>query len=120
IGSLHEKGALFLAGNRVFKLTGRGEHFQVVSPDLSAQDPARVTSVGSGAETYAIVYALAESPVQAGLMWAGTDDGKVWVTENGGGQWTDLSASLPAPARGQWIMRIEPSHQDARVAYLAA
>ena len=119
IGSRHEKGALYLGGNRVFKLTRNGEHFQAISPDLSAQDPAKTTAVGSGAETYAIVYALAESPLQAGLLWAGTDDGKVWVTENGGGQWTDLSASLPAAARGQWIMRIEPSHHDARSAYLA-
>ena len=119
IASLHEKGALFLGGNRVFKLANHGEHFQAISPDLSAQDPARITAVGSGAETYAIVYALAESPLKGGLLWAGTDDGKLWVTENGGGSWTDLSASLPAAARGQWIMRIEPSHHDARVAYLA-
>ncbi|HET8646049.1 MAG TPA: glycosyl hydrolase, partial [Vicinamibacteria bacterium] len=119
IGSRHEKGALFLAGNRVFKLEKRGEHFQVVSPDLSAQDPSRTTAVGSGAETYGVVYALAESPARAGLLWAGTDDGKLWVTENGGAHWTDLSAGLPAPARGEWIMRIEPSKHDARVAYLA-
>jgi photosystem II stability/assembly factor-like uncharacterized protein len=119
LGSRHEKGALYLAGNRVFKLTGKGERFQPISPDLSAQDPARTTAVGSGAETYAIVYALAESPLQAGLLWAGTDDGKLWVTENGGGQWSDLSAGLPAAARGQWIMRVEASHHDARVAYLA-
>lgn len=119
IGSRHDKGTLYLAGNRVFKLSKQGEHFQAISPDLSAQDPARITAVGSGAETYAIVYALAESPLKAGLLWAGTDDGKLWVTENEGGSWTDLTASLPPAARGQWIMRVEPSHHDPRVAYLA-
>lgn len=119
IGSRHEKGVLFLGGNRVFRLENSGEHFKAISPDLSAQDPARTTAVGSGAETYAVVYALAESPARAGLLWAGTDDGKLWVTENGGGAWTDLSAFLPAAARGEWIMRVEPSRHDPRVAYLA-
>jgi photosystem II stability/assembly factor-like uncharacterized protein len=119
IGSRHQKDALYLGGNRVFKLTSKGERWQLVSPDLSSQDPQKTTAVGSGAESYGVVYTLAESPVKAGLLWAGTDDGKLWLTENDGGNWTDLSANVPAPARGQWISRIEPSHQDASVAYLA-
>jgi hypothetical protein len=57
--------------------------------------------------------------VKAGLLWAGTDDGKVWITEDEGAHWTDLSANLPAAAKGQWISRIEASWQDANVAYLA-
>lgn len=119
IGSSHEKGVLFLGGNRVFRLSNRGEHFQAVSPDLGAQDPSRTNAVGSGAETYGVVYALAESPSRAGLLWAGTDDGKLWVTENAGGQWRDLSSALPAAVRGEWIMRIEASRHDPNVAYLA-
>ena len=75
-------------------------------------------TIGSGAENYGVVFALAESPRKAGLLWAGTDDGKLWVTEDEGGNWTDLTASLPAAAKGQWIARIEPGHADDRVAYL--
>ncbi len=119
IGSRHEPGTLYLAGNRIFKLTERGERWALVSPDLSAQDATRTSAVGSGAENYGVVYTLAESPRQAGLLWAATDDGKLWVTEDGGSRWTDLSANLPAPAKGQWMSRIEASSADPKVAYLA-
>lgn len=119
LGSRHAKGTLYLAGNRVFRLRNRGEEWATISPDLSTRDPLKTTAVGSGAENYGVVYALAESPLKAGLLWAGTDDGKLWLTEDDGGHWTDLSANLPVPARGQWISRIEPSAQDAKVAYLA-
>jgi photosystem II stability/assembly factor-like uncharacterized protein len=119
IGSTHQKGTLYLGGNRVFRLAGKGERWQSISPDLSTQDPQKTTAVGSGAENYGVVYTLAESPARAGVLWAGTDDGKVWITENDGGAWTDLTASLPAAVKGQWISRIEPGRQDAKVAYLA-
>lgn len=118
VASRHEKGVLYLAGNRVFRLEARGEHWQPISPDLSAREADRITATGSGAENYAVVYALAESPLEKGLLWAGTDDGKLWITPDGGGAWTDLSKTLPAEARGQWINRIEPGHFDARSAYL--
>jgi hypothetical protein len=52
------------------------------------------------------------------MLWAGTDDGKLWVTENEGKQWADLTGSLPAPAKGEWISRVEAGHADAGVAYL--
>jgi photosystem II stability/assembly factor-like uncharacterized protein len=119
VGSRHHKGTLYLAGNRVFRLTGRGERWQAISPDLSTGDPVRTTATGSGAENYGVVYTLAESPLQAGLLWAGTDDGKLWITRDDGGTWTDLTASLPAAAKGQWLNRIEASAHDAQVAYLA-
>jgi len=119
IGSRHEKGAMYLGGNRVFKLTARGENWKVISPDLSTRDPEKTRSVGSGAETYGVVYTLAESPSQKGLLWAGTDDGKVWVTVDEGGNWTDLTGNLPAEARGLWIGRIDASPHDPKVAYLA-
>ncbi len=119
IASRHAKGVLYLAGNRVFKLTGKGEEWTLISPDLTARDPEKTASVGSGAENYGVVYTLAESPMRAGTLWAGTDDGKVWVTEDEGGRWTDLTANLPAAARGEWMSRIEAGAHDAKVAYLA-
>jgi photosystem II stability/assembly factor-like uncharacterized protein len=119
IPSRHEPGTLYLAGNRVFALTNQGERWTPISPDLSAREIDKIATTGSGAETYGVVYALAESPVSKGILWAGTDDGRVWVTEDGGGRWTDLTASLPAEAKGQWIARIEPGWKDANVAYLA-
>jgi photosystem II stability/assembly factor-like uncharacterized protein len=119
IGSRHGKDVIYLAGNRVFKLTLRGEQWQAISPDLSTRELSRMQAAGSGAENYGVVYSLAESPVKAGLLWAATDDGKVWVTQDEGAHWSDLTGNLPAETRGQWMSRIEAGWQDARVAYLA-
>ena len=118
IRSTHDPKRFYLAGNRVFVLTDRGDTWQVISPDLSTNNPERTTTTGSGAETYGVVFTLAESPARAGMLWAGTDDGKLWVTEDSGGHWTDLTGSLPAEAKGQWIARVEPGHTDTNVAYL--
>ena len=118
IQSVHDRNTMYLAGNRVFALTDHGESWRVISPDLSTNNPERTATTGSGAETYGVVFTLAESPVKQGLLWAGTDDGKLWVTEDQGGHWTDLPGSLPQEAKGQWIARVEPGHKDARTAYL--
>src|SRR5437763_14673705 len=118
IGSRHKPGVIYLGGNCVFKLTDRAEKYSVISPDLTHTAPARTTATGSGAENYGVVYSLAESPKRAGLLWAGTDDGRLWITENDGGKWTELTNNLPEPARGQWIVRIEPSNADPNVAYV--
>ena len=118
IGSHHQPGVLYLAGNRVFRLTDKAEHYQVISPDLTRNEPGKIDAAGSGAENYGVVYSLAESPVKAGLLWAGTDDGRLWVTQNDGGNWTELTAKLPEPERGQWVVRVEPGAKDAKVAYV--
>ncbi len=64
------------------------------------------------------MYALAESPRTAGIIWAGTDDGKIWVTGDAGATWTDLTASLPSAAQGQWIANLEAGHADDNVGYV--
>lgn len=118
VGSRHDKGTMFLAGNRVFRVTGQGEVFTPISPDLSSGELAKMTAKGSGAENYGAVYALSESPRKAGLLWAGTDDGKLHVTSDNGANWADLTAFLPPPAKGQWIARLEAGRHDDKVAYL--
>lgn len=117
--SRHAKDVHYLAGNRVFRLTDRGERWKPISPDLTAQDAKRSRTAGSGAETFGVIYTLSESPARPGLLWAGTDDGKVWRTDDEGGTWTDLTAGLPAAAKGQWIQRIEAGREPG-VAYLVA
>lgn len=118
IGSAHDKDVLYLAGNRIFKLTHHGEHFEIISPDLSHDDRDKTDTVGSTAENYAVVYALAESPLKAGRLFAGTDDGRLWLTSDEGKQWTELTGKIPAEARGKWVARIEPSHYDADAGYV--
>ena len=119
IGSAHEPGILYLGGNRVFRFAEKGERWSTISPDLTARISERLDASGSGAETYGIVYSLAESPVKKGMLWAATDDGKLWITENEGKEWIDLTASLPRDAKGEWISRVEAGRKDASVAYLA-
>ncbi|MDB4949965.1 MAG: hypothetical protein JWM27_2614 [Gemmatimonadetes bacterium] len=119
IPSRHDPRVFYLAGNRVFRFTDRGEAWRIISPDLSMNEQDKTTTTGSGAEAYGVIYALAESPVKAGMLWAGTDDGKLWTTADDGGSWTDLTRSLPAAARGHWISRVEPGWKDANVAYIA-
>src|SRR6184192_842459 len=116
IMSRHKPGVIYLAGNCVFRLTDRMERYSVISPDLTHNEPAKTNATGSGAENYGVVFSLAESPKRAGLLWAGTDDGRLWITENDGGKWTELTDSLPEPASGQWVSRIEPGAKDANVA----
>jgi photosystem II stability/assembly factor-like uncharacterized protein len=118
IGSRHQPGVVYLAGNHVFRLTDKGEHFQVISPDLTRNEPGKTDAAGSGAENYGVVYSLGESPVKPGLLWAGTDDGRLWLTQNDGANWTELTEKLPEPVRGQWIVRVEPGAKDTRVAYV--
>lgn len=120
IGTPASPGVLYLAANRVFRLTDRAEHFSVISPDLTRNDPARINATGSGAENYGVVYSLGASAIKAGLLWAGTDDGRLWVTENDGGNWTELTKNLPEEMRDHWVVRIEPSANDPQVAYVAA
>ncbi len=118
IASLHQKDVMYLAGNRVFKLTRHAQSFETISPDLSYNQPDKTTSVGSTAENYAAVYALAESPLKPGRLFAGTDDGRLWVTENEGRDWVELTGNIPVEARGKWVARIEPSHFDDRSGYV--
>jgi photosystem II stability/assembly factor-like uncharacterized protein len=118
IMSRHKPGVIYLGGNCVFRLTDRAEKYAVISPDLTRNDPARTVTTGSGAENYGVVYSLAESPKRAGLLWAGTDDGRLWITENDGGNWTELTGNVPDPAHGQWVVRIEASAHDPNAAYL--
>jgi len=111
----------------IFKTTNGGQSWSVISPDLSTQDPKRIVSSGGivgdnlGQFYGEVVFAIAPSPLQKGLIWAGTNDGKVWYTKDGdkdgGGKWNDVSKGLPAWAT---ISQIEPSHFDAGTAYVAA
>jgi photosystem II stability/assembly factor-like uncharacterized protein len=117
--SVHDKGALYSAGNHVFKLTEHGERWHVISPDLSSKSYEKMTTVGSGAEDFGVVYALAESPVKAGVLWVGTDEGKLWRTDDDGGAWAELTAGVPAAAKGSRISGIAASVADVQVAYIA-
>ena len=117
--SKHKPGTIYLGGNRVFRLTDRMENYAVMSPDLTRNEAEKTNATGSGAENFGVVYSLAESPLKPGLLWAGTDDGRLWITDNEGAKWTELTQNLPEQLRGQWIVRIEAGNHDPKVAYVA-
>ena len=109
----------------VFKTSDEGQTWKVISPDLSTQDPTRIVSSGGvvqdnlGQFYGEVVFAIAPSPIQQGLIWAGTNDGKLWYTKTGGGQWTDVTKNITGlPAWGT-VRMIEPSHFDPATAYVA-
>jgi photosystem II stability/assembly factor-like uncharacterized protein len=114
--SHHDPEVLYLGGNRVFRLTRRGDLWFAISPDLSRNEPGKTATVGSEAETHGTVVALAESALQKGLLWAGTDDGRVHVTADDGGTWTDVT---PKEVGGLYVSRIAASRHAARTAYVA-
>ena len=109
----------------IFKTSNGGESWSVISPDLSTQDPAHNQPSGGlvgdnlGQFYGEVVFAIAPSELQKGLIWAGTDDGKLWYTKDAGAHWIDVTNNITGlPAWGT-ISKIEPSHFDAATAYIA-
>lgn len=108
----------------IFRTSDGGQTWRVISPDLSTQDPERIVSSGGvigdnlGQFYGEVVYAIAPSPIQQGLIWAGTNDGKIWYTRDGGGTWHDVTANVAGLAPWGTIAKIEPSHFDPATAYV--
>ena len=116
---------LYVTSNMVHRSYDGGQTWETISPDLTRHDPKTLIASGgpitldiTGTETYATIFAFAESPVKAGVLWAGSDDGMVHVSTDNGKSWTDVTpANLP-----EWalISYVEPSHYDAGVCYVSA
>ena len=86
--SPHNADVVYFGANRLFRSFDQGKSWSAISPDLT-------TSRNRGDVPYATITSLSESPKQFGLIWAGTDDGQVWVTSGGGNDWREVSAKLP-------------------------
>jgi photosystem II stability/assembly factor-like uncharacterized protein len=114
IYSKHEPKTLYVGGNYVFKLLNRGDEFERISPDLTKHDYATIETTGSNAETYGTVVSLVESPLKQGLLWSGSDDGMIYVTEGDGKNWRDVT---PKAADGRYVSKLEASNHDPSVAY---
>ena len=125
--SPHDSKTLYLGGNRLMRSTNRGASWEIISPDLSTKDPeltsgpAPAMGERGGAETHATIISVVESALMRGLIWAGTDDGNVQVTRDGGRTWTNVRGNIPRTLvpPGTWVSRVEPSHFDAGTAYVS-
>ena len=123
--SPHDSNIIYIGGSQVLKTTDEGQSWVEISPDLTKADPETLKPSGGpinrdavGAEHYATVYALAESPHEPGVIWAGSDDGLLHITKDGGANWTEITP----PGLGDWTMfnMIEPSPHDPATAYVTA
>ncbi|MGH2451274.1 MAG: WD40/YVTN/BNR-like repeat-containing protein [Candidatus Limnocylindria bacterium] len=123
--SPHDPNTLYVTGNRVFRSHDEGVTWEVISPDLTRNDPTRlepsggpITKDNTGAEYYCTIFAFDESPVERGVLWAGSDDGLVHVSRDGGRRWTKVTP----PGLPKWalISMIEASPHEGGVAYVAA
>ncbi|MBA2687979.1 MAG: glycosyl hydrolase, partial [Gemmatimonadaceae bacterium] len=123
--SPHDPKTLYVGSSVVFKSTNNGQSFSAISPDLTRHDPRTLGASGgpitkdqTSVEYYATVFTIAESPRQAGVIWAGSDDGLVHVTRDAGKSWTNVTPpGMPDFAR---VSLIEVSPHSPGTAYVAA
>ena len=123
--SQHNPRTIYFGGNHLFKSVDRGDSWNIVSPDLSDNDPERTTRVTggltsdvTGAENHGTIITIAESAFTEGTMWTGTDDGNVQITRDGGTTWTDVTDNIGMPLN-TWISRVETSNFDPGTAYVS-
>ncbi len=127
--SKHNPQVLYFGANRVLKSVKRGDEMYPISGDLTARDTmgiriastitGGITPDVTGAETFSTIVSLNESPLRAGVLYAGSDDGKVWITMNDGGSWTDLTGRFPGVPAGTYVSRIEPSSSELGTFYVS-
>jgi photosystem II stability/assembly factor-like uncharacterized protein len=122
--SPHDRNRLYVGSQHVHLTTDGGRSWQVISPDLTLNDKSRQQSSGGltpdniGVEYAGVVFAIAESRLEPGLIWAGSNDGLVHVTRDGGKRWSNVTAGMQGlPAWGT-VSHIEPSRFDAATAYV--
>ena len=111
---------LYTGSQYVHRSTDRGVTWKVISPDLTTNDSTKLRQDEGGglsldnssAENHCTVVAIAESPLDADVIWAGTDDGNLQVTTNGGKTWRNVSAAIASVPRSTWVSYVEPSPHD--------
>ncbi len=113
--SSHNPSTLYFGSQYVHRSRNRGDDWETISPDLTSNDPDRL----SGDVPHCTVTAIAESPLKSGLLLAGTDDGRVWLTHDDGGRWTELTDRFEGVPSRLWVSRIETSPHDADRLYVA-
>lgn len=115
--SPHNPQIIYAGAQRLFRSLDRGDHWEEISGDLTTNDPSKLRKN----VPFCTITSISESPLTPGVIWVGTDDGKVQLTRNHGGAWTDLTASLTragAP-EDRWVSRVFASPHDAGTAFVA-
>ena len=123
--SPHDAKIVYHGAQVIFRTSNGGQSWEVISPDLTRNDKSKqkwsggpITGDNTGVETWGTVFAIAESPKRQGLIWAGSDDGRVHLTRDSGKTWTDVTSGMAGAPRLGTISIIEPSAFDAATAYV--
>ncbi len=119
------KGTLYIGAQFLFRSRDHGETWDRISPDLTTNDPAKqkqeesggVTVDNSAAETHTSIYAIAESPKNANVIWVGTDDGNVQITRDAGKSWTNVTANIRGLPKNAWVSSIDAGRFDQGVVF---
>ena len=122
--SPHDHNTVYVGSQFVHVTTDQGNSWKIISPDLTRDDKSRMGFSGGltgdniGVEYAGVVFALAESPKQDGVIWAGTNDGLVQITRDGGQHWTNVTANIAGLPEWGTVSNIEASNFDAGTAYI--
>jgi hypothetical protein len=126
IVSPHNGRTIYLGANHLLKSVDGGASWRAISGDLSNNDPETtrrdsggLTPDNSGAETHATIVSVSESPLVAGVLWVGTDDGNVWVSRNDGATWTQVNAAIRGVPPKLWVSHVEASAHEGGTAYVS-
>jgi photosystem II stability/assembly factor-like uncharacterized protein len=120
-----DRNTVYYGCQVIFKTTNAGQSWSVISPDLSTNDPKYIVSSGGivgdnlGQFYGEVVFAIAPSKIQKGLIWAGTNDGQIWYTKDGGANWNNVTKGLSGVPPLGTVTSIAPSTFDAGTAYIA-
>jgi photosystem II stability/assembly factor-like uncharacterized protein len=123
--SPNEKGTLYIGAQYLFRSRDHGQSWDRISPDLTTNDPEKqkqeesggVTIDNSSAEEHTTIYSISESPKNGEIIWAGTDDGNLQITRDGGKTWTNVVGNIEGLGKNSWVSTVEASRFDEGTAY---
>ncbi|WP_439152665.1 WD40/YVTN/BNR-like repeat-containing protein [Winogradskyella sp.] len=123
-----DNSTIYFGSQFVHKSTDKGETWTVISPDLSTNDPEKqkqsesggLTMDATGAENHCTILVIEPSPVEKDMLWAGTDDGRVHYTTDGGNNWSEVTNNIKGLPEGSWIAQIKASNKNKGEALLIA
>lgn len=125
--SPHNSTTVYLGANVLFRSNDFGMRWETISPDLSTNDPEKLKSAGGPvrhentvAEYHCVIISVSESPVQAGVIWVGTDDGQIQLTQDAGKDWTNVTKNVRGLPPDGFISHMEASRTAAGTAYMTA
>jgi photosystem II stability/assembly factor-like uncharacterized protein len=118
--------SIYFGSQFVHKTADNGDTWEIISPDLTTDDPEKqrqqesggITRDATGAENHTTIMTIAPSPVERGVIWVGTDDGNVQLSRDGGASWTNVVDRIPGVPEYTWVPHIEPSKFDGGSAFV--